>query len=368
MTINSRSILAVLILIIAFVSVSCGSKKPRTRTTAVSKAMNEYRDNSWVGKRKSYAPKSSRVKKQSSSGWGSGSTNVAKSNNSSASRYQATPQRQQKQHYNSASVKQNGRSHALIIGNNDYRYLPRLKTAINDARAVERVLRQKYAFKTTVLVNAKRSDIIKSLSQYRNRLSDSENLLIYYAGHGWYDEGAKQGYWLPVDATKEDPSNWVSNTSITDAIRAMKSKHIMLVADSCYSGTLTRGLNIVNRQPGYFAKMQRKASRTVLTSGGMEPVSDEGSSGHSVFAKALLDALNENNGVMDGQQLFANIRRPVVLNSDQTPEYSDIRKAGHDGGDFFFVSSKTNQQRSRTRSPARNTPKKSNSGYSTSGW
>jgi hypothetical protein len=34
---------------------------------------------------------------------------------------------------------------------------------------------------------------------------------------------------------------------------------------------------------------------------------------------------------------FEQVRQNVVLNADQTPEYSDIRRAGHEGGDFLFV-------------------------------
>ena len=65
---------------------------------------------------------------------------------------------------------------------------------------------------------------------------------------------------------------------------------------------------------------------------------DRGGKGdHSVFASALIDVLSENEAVLDATLLFSKIRRPVMLNSDQTPEYSDIRKAGHDGGDFLFV-------------------------------
>ena len=58
---------------------------------------------------------------------------------------------------------------------------------------------------------------------------------------------------------------------------------------------------------------------------------------HSVFAKALLETLGTNTEVLDGQSLFNAIKRPVVVNADQTPEYADVRKAGHDGGDFLFV-------------------------------
>lgn len=76
----------------------------------------------------------------------------------------------------------------------------------------------------------------------------------------------------------------------------------------------------------------------MLASGGAEPVVDGGGGGgHSVLARALLDALAANAGVMEGQELFSRIKRGVVLNALQTPEYSDIRQAGHDGGDFIFV-------------------------------
>ena len=40
---------------------------------------------------------------------------------------------------------------------------------------------------------------------------------------------------------------------------------------------------------------------------------------------------------MDGQTLYDAINRPVVLKADQTPQYSEIRRAGHGGGDFLFV-------------------------------
>jgi len=117
----------------------------------------------------------------------------------------------------------------------------------------------------------------------------------------------------------------------------------MVVADSCYSGTLVRSVNAGLRSAreadmtAWVRRILEKRSRTVMSSGGLEPVMDGGGGGHSVFAKAFIDALRDNPDVIDGQGLFASIRRPIVLNSDQTPEYSDIRQAGHDGGDFLFV-------------------------------
>ena len=92
------------------------------------------------------------------------------------------------------------------------------------------------------------------------------------------------------------------------------------------------------RFDGYLAQIVRKRSRTVLSSGGLEPVLDSGGKGsHSVFASAFIDALTENDGIVDATRIFTKIRRTVMLNSQQIPEYADIRYAGHDGGDFLFV-------------------------------
>jgi hypothetical protein len=167
--------------------------------------------------------------------------------------------------------------------------------------------------------------------------------LIYYAGHGVLDEAADQGFWLPVGAKSNLRSKWVSNATITNTLKAIKAKHVMVVADSCYSGRLVRGvqrgINVTERSvqsADYYARMSRTKTRVVITSGSLEPVED-GKGDHSPFARAMLHALNDNDNIIDGSSLFIKIRHPVMLAADQTPQYSDVRRAGHDGGDFLFV-------------------------------
>jgi uncharacterized caspase-like protein len=235
-----------------------------------------------------------------------------------------------------------GRYFALVIGNDNYRSLPRLETAVADAKAVARVLKRSYGFEATVLTNATRAGILDALDGLRRRLTKDDNLLIYYAGHGWLDRDADRGYWQPVDADENRRANWLSNGDITDTLKAVQARHVMVVADSCYSGTMTRtasrGVSVTARVPGYVAKLTRLRSRTVLSSGGLEPVADTGSGGHSVFAKALLDVLRDNATLIDGTDLFAKVRQQVRLNAEQTPQYQNIRMAGHEvGGDFLFV-------------------------------
>jgi len=232
-----------------------------------------------------------------------------------------------------------GDYHALVIGINDYENLVPLKTAVTDAEAVAEVLATKYGFKVKKLINPDHEDILDTLDELRETLKFKDNLLVYYAGHGWLDEKGDEGYWLAANAKKNRRSRWVSNASITTTLRALEAKHVLVVADSYYSGRLVRDANIRIENadtPEYYSQISRKKARVVITSGGLEPVED-GKGRHSPFARAFLKSLNENNGVLDGSKLFSAIRRPVIISSNQTPQYSDVRRAGHDGGDFLFV-------------------------------
>jgi hypothetical protein len=88
--------------------------------------------------------------------------------------------------------------------------------------------------------------------------------------------------------------------------------------------------------------MAEKRSRTVLSSGGLQPVLDEGGGNHSVFAKAFLDVLASNTEILDGQRLGLEIAARVSYAAanvavEQDPQYAPIRYAGHEAGDFLFV-------------------------------
>ena len=230
-----------------------------------------------------------------------------------------------------------GNYHALVIGNADYQDLPKLHTAVVDAEAVAKILDEEYGFRVKVLTDVTREDMIDAFDILREELGENDNLLVYYAGHGWLDEASSRGYWQPVNAQINRRSQWMSNATLTDSLKALKAKHVMVVADSCYSGVLTRSIKVPDRTIDYIERMASRRARVVLTSGGLEPVMDSDGGKHSVFAEQFLKVLKNNTGVLDGTQLFEQVRRPVVLAAPQTPQYSDIRFSGHDGGDFLFV-------------------------------
>ncbi len=234
-----------------------------------------------------------------------------------------------------------GRYRALVVGINDYAHLPKLVTAVNDASAMHDVLRNRYGFDSTLLLNPKRYDLIRALDRMRAELTENDNLLIYYAGHGFLDPQTDDGFWMPVDAEESSTANWIAVADVTRALKGMTAKHVLVIADSCYSGTLTRNVPIVvktgSERLAELKRLNRKRARKAMTSGGLEPVMDGGGDGHSVFTRALLESLRDNDDVLDGYQLYAQLRRSVVVNAQQTPEYSDIRFAGDEGGEFLFV-------------------------------
>ncbi|MCB1582744.1 MAG: caspase family protein [Marinicella sp.] len=237
-----------------------------------------------------------------------------------------------------------GEYHALVIGNNKYQGMDDLGTAINDAREIGQVLKKNYGYKVQVLENATHLDIVAALADYQEKLGKQDNLVVYYAGHGLIDE-KRDGFWIPTDANLNDKKTWIPNNVITEFMSSMNAKHVMVIADSCYSGTMSGSAirpfpEDVEENDILFTS--RVKARTVMTSGGLQPVLDSGGDGHSIFASALLDVLKENDGVMEGYRLYKALDQQVRLRSklsgiQQIPEYTAVKHAGHEGSEFYFL-------------------------------
>jgi hypothetical protein len=243
-----------------------------------------------------------------------------------------------------------GRYYALVIGNDRYEHWNTLQNAVADAGAVADILKNRYGFEVTFLENATRRDILKGLNHFRKTLKENDNFVVYYAGHGHLESDIDRGYWIPVDAELDDTSEWILTPSITDLLELTSAKHIMVIADSCFAGKLTRS-SLAKLRPGLSEEARmamlktvaQKRVRTALTSGGEHPVLDIGEGGHSVFTGALLEVLEENQTILEAERLFLAIRTRVVnaanrYRMEQIPTYWPIQFAGHESlGDFIFI-------------------------------
>jgi TPR repeat protein len=239
----------------------------------------------------------------------------------------------------------NGRYYALVIGIDDYQPpMKKLKTAVNDAHSVGKILHERYGFEVRYLLDkdATRFNILDAMSKLRNSLNENDNLLIYFGGHGYYDHDADKAYWLPADADSGLSPNTIMADDLTSSVRALPSRHVLIISDSCYSGGLDRDADAPvssGGQPAFLNRMLRSRSRTLMASGGNEPVSDAGQEGHSVFAYAVLEALREaeSQQFTASDLFYTSIRQPVAGKSNQLPQYSILRNSNHDQGDFVFT-------------------------------
>lgn len=235
-----------------------------------------------------------------------------------------------------------GRGNALLIGNNAYPdfEVPSLRNAVHDVEELSRILRQNYDYNIIKLLNADRRDIITAMSNFQQSLTEEDNLLIYYAGHGWYDDDRNEGYWLPVDSSPRNRSQWISNSTISKELRAMRARNVIVITDSCYSG-LTRGI-VVKKNLLRFATPVKK-SRLAISSGGLNPVLDGGGRNkHSIFAYHLINVLKENDAVLNAAELYGKLYERLEIdsscNESQLPEYGIIIGTGHEkDGDYYFV-------------------------------
>ena len=230
---------------------------------------------------------------------------------------------------------------ALVIGVSDYPHpsMKDLDFSIPDAEEIAEVLTQNYVFdpnQVKLLINPTRAQLISAFSAYtasgKNALTEKDNLLVYYAGHGYWDGSYEEGYWLPSDSESASRANWVSNSDIQKVFKAMKAKHILLLSDACFSGSIFKTRNAFSAA---IQEAYRTPSRKAITAGNYSLVPDR-----SVFKEYLVKRLKQNiKAYLDAGTLYNSIKEAVTNNSPtrQRPIYGTIQDAGDEGGEFIFV-------------------------------
>ena len=245
------------------------------------------------------------------------------------------------------------RYHALVIGINKYSSQPdsggwnTLATAEPDAEALAEVLEKQYGFAVQRLLDgqATRAAIIAALDQLATTLTEDDALLLFFAGHGFYDPSLGEGYWIPSDArkskddrlTKED---WIWNSTVTRLVGASRARHVLIIADSCYGGSLFRGDGTppaaARNIAGYWSALATP-SRYLIASGGLEPVPD-GADRHSAFARQILDFLGRGDrDIFSASEIGGAARTRLNAPGGQTVQMGPLALAANAGGEFVFV-------------------------------
>jgi uncharacterized caspase-like protein len=199
-------------------------------------------------------------------------------------------------------------------------------------------MKDQLGYEVRTLPNADKATIVRELNRLILESGSNDSVTVMYAGHGHVVEKTNRGYWIPAKASADDPRQWLSNQDIAKALENIPAKQIMLVSDSCYSGSLTREAKVDKADvlPTPQAVLGKR-SVTVLSSGGEEPVPDQGKDGHSVFAWHFMQTLKDVKNVEKGVDVFQKLSDDVRADIPQTPQYGAGMSSGHQiGGDYLF--------------------------------
>ena len=214
--------------------------------------------------------------------------------------------------------------YALIIATNDYNDWGDLTNPVFDATTIANELEENYGFKVERLFNKTKSEILTKIIEYnkKNYLPDDQ-LFIFIAGHGKFDENIKDGYLVCKDSKKNDPTSesYIPYSYLKTAIDNNPSRHIFFVMDACFGGTFDQaiakrgeddegGMYAQISPEEYIAKKLKYKTRIYLTSGGKEYVPDGRPNKHSPFAFYFIDALRSYGGrnkVLTTQEIWLNV-------------------------------------------------------------
>ena len=236
------------------------------------------------------------------------------------------------------SIGRESKYYALLIGIDDYVDLSidDLDNPIADATNLRETLLSNYTFEPEnikLIKNASREDIIMALDDLANKITPDDNLLLFYAGHGWWDDKSNVGYWLPSDAKQTSKAAWFRNSTLCDYLKEIDTKHTLVITDACFGGSIFSTRSAFSDGSIAVNMLYELPSRKAMTSGTLTEVPDR-----SAFSKYLINKLNENREkYLSSEQLFSSFRIAVINNSDVIPQYGEIRNVGDQGGDFIFI-------------------------------
>jgi hypothetical protein len=240
----------------------------------------------------------------------------------------------------SAALPQIERKVALLVGVDRYAdsNIPALANSAKDARTMGQLFESELGYETVVVENPNRAAVVAALNRLALEMRPQDSVVVYYAGHGELVEATKLGYWQLSDADAKRPETWLANADISRLVGRIGASQVALISDSCYSGSLVAEERLrASAAPVDPAAVLTRKSVVVMSSGGNEPVFDEGKNGHSPFAWSLMNTLRQVQNWRPGGQVFERVRFAVARELPQRPQYGVSRAAGHQaGGDYLF--------------------------------
>jgi len=247
----------------------------------------------------------------------------------------------------SAEDSTRGTTYALLFASNVYDYYADLVNPVLDAQTIATEMGENYGVKSEVILNPTLSETAGVIRQYASRTyKPKDNLLVFFAGHGIYDEVFREGYVISKDSKMDDlgKTSYLSHSNLRTMINNINCPHIFLVMDVCFGGTFDPHMAAAHRGAAvqyadisteeFVARKLKYKTRLYLTSGGKEYVPDGRPGFHSPFARRFIESLRHYGGE-DGVLTTSEILQFVEKVNPQ-PRFGEFGD-NEPGSDFILV-------------------------------
>jgi hypothetical protein len=244
--------------------------------------------------------------------------------------------------------KLNRTDYALIFATDQYDNWSDLVNPVFDSKTIAEELKKTYGYKVEVIENASQSEVLKKLREFaEKKYQPLDQLFIFFAGHGTYDQTFGEGFVVTKESQTNDEAKttYLSHNRLRSIVNNVPCDHIFLAMDVCFGGTFDNalassrgaGAEEVYKEQGQAEFITRKLTyktRRFLTSGGKTYVSDGIPGKHSPFAKNFLEALRSRggrDGILTLPELYTYVERLKI--QPRFGEFGD----NSPGSDFIFV-------------------------------
>jgi len=219
---------------------------------------------------------------------------------------------------------ENRKNIALLFAINDYdddSGWPDLKNPISDAERFAKELVQ-YGFDTVIVRNPSKAELQQNMRRYveifaREKLNNYDQFLLFYSGHGEYDEIEKIGYLACRDSKQSDyfKNSYINYETISAQLDRMNCNHVLFISDACYSGSFFKNIATRGNEDEYnisTEELKRRLehkSRLFLGSAELEQSPDD-----SETIKKMFELFRTNNtGIITYNQIITymeNAKQP----------------------------------------------------------
>jgi hypothetical protein len=236
------------------------------------------------------------------------------------------------------------KDYAIFFATDKYDNWGDLVNPVFDSHTIADELRENFGFEVEVIENPTPEIVFEKILEYSQKTyKPQDQLMVFFAGHGHFDEAFGEGYIVATNSLSNDPSrtSYISHNRLRSVINNIPTQHTLLVMDACFGGTFDPRIASARALTTYESDdkemLARKLSyktRRYLTSGGKEYVSDGVAGEHSPFARKFMEALKSKGGddrILTLTEVMSQMER--ITPTPRAGEFGDNESLS----DFVFV-------------------------------